>query len=258
MRSFIDESMRREKLLGTLVLLPALLASTAFADSHNHNDLLATCRGVVQNIDRFNDVDVIYDCWDFYWHAGDPADTVEPYDRIIQLGERLTVIDVEQDTVYGDISWLYWSRWKQTKDDPSSYPQENKYIARMENLIDRGMAAPHNMANFSFLSDTGFTLYLMKKDVPQVVPQMLKLWKRGLGIANLREPEEKKGAVNISKQLGYHYYHDENNKVKALGYFRYALKLQPDNSGAQKMAEKISRELAEGKIRSPKAGVGIL
>jgi tetratricopeptide (TPR) repeat protein len=232
-----------------LLALTLLISNGAMAADHSHDGMVEACREAVQNLDRVSSVDLLVNCWDFYWHEGDPQDQVHAYDRIIQLGERIVVLEDEQDTVYGDISWLYWSRWKETKEDPESFPQKSEYLARLQDLVSRGMQVRANLRNFTFCWDTGFTLYLMQKDVPAVVPQMLTLWKQGLAVANLRDPEEKKGAVNISKQLGYYYYKELNDKVTALKHFRYALKLQPDNAGAKKMVAQIERELGGGKKR---------
>jgi tetratricopeptide (TPR) repeat protein len=230
--------MRREW-ISKIVLSGLLLGTSSWAADA---DELMKCRGVVQNIDSINDADVLAGCWEFYWHEGDPEDSVHSYDRILEIGERLVVLEPEQETAYGDLAWLYWSRWKETVNQPESLPQQDHYLDRLQVLLNKGIEVRENRRNVVFLYDTAGTIWEMKKDVPTLIPTMLRLWKVLLVVADPRDPEHRRLCLVTNKMLGHHYY-DEGEKQTALRYFEAALVLQPENRQTQQMIEKIKREL---------------
>ncbi len=219
------------------------ISLNAVAHESDHSPMLRMCRETIGNLERVNRVAPLLDCWDFYWHGGDPEDTVHGYDRILQLGERLVTIAPAQSSAYGDLAWLYWSRWRETREDADSLPQLAQYLKRAEDLLRRGASNRSNRRDFRFLADAGFTIFFIKKDIPTLIPLMRQLWTDALSAANYRDPEEKQISVNVAKQLGYHYLKDLLNKERALYYFRYAVRLQPDNPGAVRMVEELEREL---------------
>jgi hypothetical protein len=213
--------------------------STSFADQ------VSVCRNAVRDLQAVRRVSVLVDCLDFYWHSGDPEDTVHGYDRMLQIGERLVVLEPAQLTTYGDLAWLYWSRWKETVKEPESLPQRLDYLGKLRQLLNRALGVPSLQREFLFLSDTGFTIYMMQKDLLDLLPMMQSLFERALVVANLNDPEQKQTSVNVAKQLGYHHLNQFGNKRRALDYFNYALELQPSNAGARRMKERLEREIAE-------------
>jgi len=191
------------------------------------------CEQVLRDVERIRNTQKLMTCMDFYFN--NPMLDPEPasFNAIIRIGYRILELEPTNVPLYGNVSWMLWSKWANWKRDPSSMPDGEAKLQEAITLLENG--ARRNPHSADFFVEAGNTLapIIFNHDT-SVAPHAIDWYQRADGLLSLRDTRK----VRVRLNLG-HIFRKVDRISEARESYESVLRIDPKNKVALRALEQL-------------------
>ncbi|MDI9383121.1 MAG: tetratricopeptide repeat protein [Verrucomicrobiota bacterium] len=207
-------------------------------------DQLARCEQVMRELDQVQDIELLFECQEFYWHAPDHDDPPGSYQNITKLIQRSLELDPFQADQYANLAFLYYSQWCSWKKRPEEAPYGAGGAEGARNVLEIGSFYCWNNAQFHIEAGLQFSTMARYHDPAFHVPAIRFLeWTAAL--PNATPAQQARALISIG-----HIHRAQGDKAAAREAYQMAIRAEPDNLIAPRQIRLLERSDA-GQESSP-------
>jgi hypothetical protein len=219
-----------------IVFLAAMLLSlTAIASDNHASNSDQVCANLVANINKSRNVELMYECYDFYWHGGnDPLGG--QFTSMVKIGRRVVAVNPQDAQMYTGTAWLEWSGYVTWLKNPSEVPDGAGRADSAVQLLNQGL---------KYLGEDP----LFRKDVADTIWPLAKNYRKDFFpfvITNyeamLDLTKDVKLKVRAALNIGHIYRRDLQDTALAIVWYKKVLEMEPDNKVAKNYLEQLDTD----------------
>ena len=184
------------------------------------------CESVMANLDKTADLDLLSDCFNFYWHNQQFDAPEGSYNNIVSIGKRIVVVDPSDYDTWTTTAWILWSKWVTWSHNPEKMPDGATKLGEAYRLLLDGQS--HNLTNAIYHWQAATTMWVAAKSYsPEFYPFVLDSYQRADVFATNNDLK-----IRARFKLGLIYQNELKQNAEALYWYHQVLELDPTHTGA--------------------------